>query len=68
MRAGTSDSEPTRKEEAGRVDGGASQTIKGAVTRCAPGRAPQTWGTAVTSDNGKLIVVEGRWPLPERGK
>ena len=34
----------------------------------APGRARKTWETAATSDNGKLIVVEGRWPLPARGQ
>jgi hypothetical protein len=32
------------------------------------GWARKTWETAAASGNGKLIVVEGRWPLPARGQ
>jgi hypothetical protein len=32
------------------------------------GRAPQTWETAVTSDDAGVVVIAGCWPLPPRGQ
>lgn len=32
------------------------------------GRTPQTWETAMTSDDADIVVIDGCWPLPPRGQ
>lgn len=32
------------------------------------GRSPRTWETAVTSDDTNIVVIDGCWSLPPRGR